>query len=56
MSHAFYVGSAFAISAVILAILVGWVVLDLRRRRGELEEMERLGMTRRSTAAERSPE
>jgi heme exporter protein D len=48
MSHAFYVASAFGVSALVIAILVGWIVFDLRRVRRQIEELERHGLTRGS--------
>jgi heme exporter protein D len=46
--HALYVAAAYAITAVALAGLIGWVLLDQRARRKELAELEAAGVRRRS--------
>jgi heme exporter protein D len=48
MSHAFFVGSAYAISIVVLGALCAWILLDQRARRRELAELEARGVRRRS--------
>jgi heme exporter protein D len=53
MSHAVFVGAAYAISALAILGLVAWIVADLRARRRELAALERLGVTRRSAATGR---
>ncbi|MFI0845809.1 heme exporter protein CcmD [Mesorhizobium sp. IMUNJ 23232] len=47
-AHALYVTAAYAASAVALAALVGWILLDGRARRRELAELEASGVRRRS--------
>ena len=47
-THALYVTAAYAITAVVLAGLVCWVLLDQRARRRELAELEAAGIRRRS--------
>jgi heme exporter protein D len=47
-AHALYVTAAYAITAVALAGLVGWVLLDQRARKRELAELEAAGIRRRS--------
>lgn len=47
-AHALYVTAAYAITAVTLAGLVGWVLLDQRARKRELAELEAAGIRRRS--------
>lgn len=47
-AHALYVTAAYAFSAVGLAGLVGWILLDQRARRRELRELEASGIRRRS--------
>lgn len=47
-AHALYVTAAYAITAVMLAGLVGWILLDQRARRRELAELEAAGIRRRS--------
>lgn len=46
--HELYVLAAYAISALVLAALVGWILLDQRGRRRELAELEASGARRRS--------
>jgi heme exporter protein D len=47
-AHALYVTAAYAITALVLAGLVGWILLDQRARRRELAELEAAGIRRRS--------
>lgn len=49
--HALYVTAAYGVTAVVLAGLIGWVLLDLRARRRELAELEAAGIRRRSDKA-----
>ena len=51
MSHTFYIVLSYGIAALIVAMLILWVWLDGRSRRQELEELERVGVRRRSSAA-----
>jgi heme exporter protein D len=46
--HALYVTAAYAITSVVLAGLVGWILIDQRQRRKELAELEAAGVRRRS--------
>lgn len=50
-AHALYVTAAYAVSAVVLAGLAGWVFLDRRARRRELAALEAAGLRRRSERA-----
>jgi heme exporter protein D len=52
-AHALYVAAAYAITAVVLAGLIGWIVLDQRARRRELAELEAAGIRRRSDGAKK---
>ena len=47
-AHALYVTAAYAITAIVLAGLGGWVLLDQRARRRGLAELEAAGVRRRS--------
>jgi heme exporter protein D len=38
--HAVFIWSAYAIVALVIAMLVGWIVVDSRRQRGLLERLE----------------
>jgi heme exporter protein D len=46
--YAAFVGAAYGISAVALAGLIAWIVLDQRGRRREIAELEASGVRRRS--------
>jgi heme exporter protein D len=48
MTHALYVGAAYGITAVVIAALVGWILLDQSARRRELADLEKRGVRRRS--------
>jgi heme exporter protein D len=48
MSHAFYVYGSYLLTALICLVLIGWVWLDGRARRGELKALEASGIRRRS--------
>jgi heme exporter protein D len=52
MTHALYVAAAYGISALALAGLTGWLLLDQRARRRELGELEASGVRRRSERAQ----
>jgi heme exporter protein D len=47
-AHALYVAAAYAVTALALAGLIGWILLDQRARRRELAELEAAGIRRRS--------
>jgi heme exporter protein D len=51
--HAAFIVGAYSVALLIVAALVGWVLIDHRRQRQILSELESKGITRRS---ERSPE
>jgi len=51
-AHALYVLVAYGISAVVLAALLGWILLDQAARRRELAELEKRGIRRRSQGAQ----
>ena len=51
-AHALYVTAAYAITAIVLAGLIGWILLDQRARKRELAELEAAGVRRRSDKAE----
>lgn len=50
-AHAWYVASAYGISALVLAGLVIGILADQRARRRELAELEAGGVRRRSDKA-----
>lgn len=47
-THDLYVAAAYAITVVVLAGLIGWILLDQRARRRELAELDAAGIRRRS--------
>lgn len=48
MTHAFFVSAAYIISALVIAGLVGWILLDQVARKRELADLEERGVRRRS--------
>jgi heme exporter protein D len=50
-AHALYVTAAYAVTAIVLAGLIGWVLLGLKARKRELAELEAAGIRRRSDRA-----
>ncbi len=47
-THLEFVTAAYGISAVTLAILIGWIIFDGRARSRELAALEEQGVRRRS--------
>jgi heme exporter protein D len=47
-AHALYVTAAYAVTVLMLAGLIGWLLADQRGRRRELLELEARGVRRRS--------
>lgn len=50
-THDLYVAAAYAATAIVLAGLVGWILLDQKARKKELAELEASGIRRRSDRA-----
>jgi heme exporter protein D len=46
--HANFIVAAYAIAAVVVVVLIGWVIADYRRQRAILRDLESSGLTRRS--------
>jgi heme exporter protein D len=46
--HASFILAAYAIAAIVVVALIGWVIADYRRQRAILRDLERRGLTRRS--------
>jgi heme exporter protein D len=46
--YASFILASYAAAAVVIAILIGWVVLDHRSQTARLRELDRSGVTRRS--------
>jgi heme exporter protein D len=53
-THDLFVAAAYLLSAISIAGLIGWLLLDQRARRRELAELETSGVRRRSERAEES--
>lgn len=50
MTHTAYVVASYAFAAATVAALIGWVWLDGRARRRELQLLEQSGIRRRSAS------
>lgn len=50
MSHVAYVIVCYAMTALVVAALIAWVIGDARGRRRDLAELEAAGIRRRSSA------
>jgi heme exporter protein D len=46
--HAAFIVGAYAVAILIVAALISWVLIDNRRQRQILSELEAKGITRRS--------
>ena len=46
--HADFIVAAYAVAALVLLSMVGWVVLDHRAQKQKLAKLETLGVARRS--------
>lgn len=46
--YASFIVTSYVAAAVVVAILIGWVVLDYRNQTQRLRELDRGGVTRRS--------
>jgi heme exporter protein D len=46
--YASFIVSSYALVALVLALLIGWIVLDYRSQTQRLRELEESGVTRRS--------
>lgn len=53
-THDLYVTAAYALSAIGLTGLIGWIVLDMRARKRELAALEASGIRRRSDKGSQS--
>lgn len=52
--HAAYIWASYGVVVVVLTLLIGWIVTDLRRQRRILDDLEAQGMTRRSARADKA--
>lgn len=46
--HAAFIVAAYSAAIVILAVLIGWIMLDYRAQRRILADLEKRGIKRRS--------
>jgi heme exporter protein D len=46
--YASFIVSSYALVALVLALLIGWIVLDYRSQTKRLREFEKSGVARRS--------
>jgi heme exporter protein D len=46
--YASFIVTSYAAVALVVAILIGWIVLDYRSQTERLRELDRSGVTRRS--------
>jgi heme exporter protein D len=46
--YASFIVSSYALVAIVLAILIGWIVADYRNQTQRLRELDQSGVTRRS--------
>jgi heme exporter protein D len=46
--YAPFIVGAYALVAIVLVILIGWIVIDYRSQTQRLRELEESGVTRRS--------
>jgi len=47
--HAFFIVTAYAVTGIIIAILIGWIVAEHRALTRTLADFDARGITRRST-------
>jgi heme exporter protein D len=53
--HTDFIIAAYAVALLVVALLIGWVVLDHRAQKQRLAELEASGVTRRSNRAIEHP-
>ena len=46
--YAPFIVTSYAAAALVVALLIGWVIIDYRNQTERLRELERSGVTRRS--------
>jgi heme exporter protein D len=46
--YASFIVTSYAAAALVVAILIGWIMLDYRSQTARLHELDRSGVTRRS--------
>jgi heme exporter protein D len=53
--HAAFIVAAYGVAFGVIAALIAWVVVDYRRQRRILADLERCGITRRSANIRPTP-
>ena len=48
--HAAFIWASYAAEAIVLAALIGWLLYDGSRQKRQLANLERRGVTRRSSS------
>ncbi len=51
-SHTVFIVAAYAAAGAVIGGLIAWVMFDYRAQLRSLGDLEKLGLTRRSTAAQ----
>ena len=46
--YASFIVTSYAAAAIVVAILIGWVIIDYRNQTQRLRELDRSGVSRRS--------
>ena len=46
--YASFIVTSYAAAALVVALLIGWVIIDYRNQTQRLRELDRSGVTRRS--------
>jgi heme exporter protein D len=53
--HAGFIVASYAIAAIVIGMLIGWVIADYRRQRATLRDLEASGVRRRSARQDAHP-
>ncbi len=56
MEHMPFIVGSYTAAAAVVAILIGWVMIDFRAQKRALTELETRGVMRRSSTAARQPQ
>ncbi|WFU41284.1 heme exporter protein CcmD [Bradyrhizobium sp. CB82] len=46
--YASFIVTSYLAAAIVVAILIGWIMIDYRNQTGRLRELDKSGVTRRS--------
>jgi heme exporter protein D len=53
--HAGFIVTAYAVAGAVVAGLIAWIVIDHRAQTRNLEDLDRISATRRSSPREETP-